>query len=181
MNINESTTGRSAAVKVDGRSFNVHYREVGSGDRGVFFVHRAGAGAGGWSNFSCNLEPFAERGWRVIAPDCLGFNKSDLIVADRSLASLNVDTVGGLMEVLGLQRVDLVGNFLGGASYIAFALQYTGALDRMVLMDPRAGAEPVPTAANGRHQSADAALPRAQPGGAEAHASGVRASPYTSV
>lgn len=136
VNISESTTGRSAAVKVDGRSFNVHYHEVGSGDRCVIFLHGAGAGAGGWSNFSRNLEPFAERGWRVIAPDCLGFNKSDPIVAERSRASLNADTVRGLMHTLGIERVHLVGNSLGGASSIAFALQYPDALDRMVLMGP---------------------------------------------
>jgi len=68
--------------------------------------------------------------------DCPGFNKSDPLIVEESRSLLNARALKGLMDVLGLQKVHVVGNSLGGASALDFALAYPGHLGKLVLMAP---------------------------------------------
>ena len=135
MTLTEESTSRYAQVRVGNETLRVHYHDAGSGPA-VVFLHGAGAGAGGWSNFSRNLPAFVDAGFRVIALDFPGFHKSDPIVATSSRTALNAEAVNGVLESLGIERAHLVGNSLGGASAMAFALNFPQRLDRMVLMGP---------------------------------------------
>lgn len=135
MPLTEQDTSRFAQVTLDGRALRVHFNLAGSGDT-VVFLHGAGAGAGGWSNFSRNLDAFVQAGYQVIALDFPGFNKSDPVFVESSRTALNADAVKGVLDHLGIAKAHLVGNSLGGASALAFALRYPQALDRLVLMGP---------------------------------------------
>lgn len=135
MPLTEQDTSRYAQVTLNGRPLRVHFNLAGSGET-VVFLHGAGAGAGGWSNFSRNLEVFVNAGYQVIALDFPGFNKSDPVFVDSSRTELNADAVKGVLDHLGIRKAHLVGNSLGGASSLAFALKYPETLDRLVLMGP---------------------------------------------
>jgi 2,6-dioxo-6-phenylhexa-3-enoate hydrolase len=104
-------------------------------------LHGGGPGAGGWSNYSRNIGPLVAAGYRVILLDCPGFNKSDPLVVDVPRGIVNAAAVKGLMDVLGIDRAHLVGNSMGGASALTFALEYPERLGKLVLMGP-AGAGP---------------------------------------
>ena len=131
----ESGTSRHVHIPLAGRRFRLHYHDTGSGEA-VVLLHGAGAGAGGWSNFSRNLPALADAGFRALAPDCPGFNGSDALLVEQSRALLNAQAVVGLMDELGLERVHIVGNSLGGASALEFALAFPQRLGRLVLMGP---------------------------------------------
>ena len=135
MTISENSTSRFAQVRVGTQDIRLHYHDAGSGPV-VVFLHGAGAGAGGWSNFSRNLGAFVDAGFRAIAIDFPGFHKSDPLIATSSRTELNADAVASLLDQLGIEGTQLVGNSLGGASAMAFALKYPTRLNKMVLMGP---------------------------------------------
>lgn len=120
-----------------GRDITMHYHAAGSGERGaVLFIHGSGPGASGWSNFKGNYPFLAEHGYRTIVPDTMGYGYSTK--PERGTFSLS-DVAGqyrGLLDVLGVDRVSVVGNSQGGAIAITMALEYPELVDKLVLMAP---------------------------------------------
>lgn len=132
----EADTSRYATVN----GMKLHYNEAGSGAEAVIMLHGGGPGAGGWSNFARNIEPFAAR-YRTILLDCPGFNKSDPLVSTDARDLVNANAVKGLMDSLGIKTAHLVGNSMGGASALRFALEYPDRLGRLVLMGAGGGGQ----------------------------------------
>ncbi len=123
---------------VDG-DITMHYHDVGTGDRRVvLFSHGSGPGASGWSNFKGNYPFLVEHGYRVIVPDTMGYGYS----TKPAEGTFTLDDVAGqykgLLDVLGVDRVALVGNSQGGAIAITMALRYPNTIEKLVLMAPGA-------------------------------------------
>jgi 4,5:9,10-diseco-3-hydroxy-5,9,17-trioxoandrosta-1(10),2-diene-4-oate hydrolase len=118
-----------------GDGLKIHYHEAGEGPA-VVFLHGSGPGASGWSNFRRNFPVLAERGYRVLVPDTLGYgysSKPDDV--DYALDFL-VSKVERFLEVAGVERCAVVGNSHGGAMSIALALRRPELVSRLVLMAP---------------------------------------------
>jgi 4,5:9,10-diseco-3-hydroxy-5,9,17-trioxoandrosta-1(10),2-diene-4-oate hydrolase len=115
---------------------HVHYEEAGS-DKGtpVVMLHGGGPGASGMSNFGRNLPAFAER-FRTLVVDQPGFGKSDKPPVTANYFRFAAQALAGLLDEVGIQRVHLVGNSLGGGTAARFALSYPDRADRLVLMGP---------------------------------------------
>lgn len=123
---------------VAGAAQRVHYHEAGPADASevVIFLHGAGAGASGYSNFKGNFPVFAAAGYRVIVADLLGFglsSKPDIPMYD---LDFYVAGVKGMFDALGLKRATLLGNSLGGAVALGYALAHPDDVDRLILMAP---------------------------------------------
>lgn len=113
----------------------IHYHEAGSGQP-VIFLHGAGGGASGYSNFKGNYPEFAAAGLRVIVPDLPGYglsSKPDLEYYDLDFF---IAGIKGLVDALGLSKLVLLGNSLGGAVALGYALAYPDEVDRLILMAP---------------------------------------------
>ena len=118
-----------------GQGQRIHYHEQGDGEV-VIFLHGAGGGASGYSNFKDNYPVFAKAGYRVIVPDLLGYglsSKPDIPMYDLDFF---IAGVKGLVDKLGLQRVTLLGNSLGGAVALGYALAHPEDVSRLILMAP---------------------------------------------
>jgi len=120
-----------------GNGITMHYHEAGGGDRGaVLFVHGSGPGASGWSNFKGNYPLLAERGYRTIVPDTMGYGYS----TKPEDGGFSLDDVAAqykaLLDSLGIDRVTVIGNSQGGAIAITMALNYPDLVDKLVLMAP---------------------------------------------
>lgn len=135
MQLTESSTSKYARIKEGKLDLQVHYNDAGEGEV-VFMLHGGGPGAGGWSNYSRNIGPFVDAGFRVILIDSPGFNKSDPLIVDVPRDYVNAAAVKGLMDVLGIEKAHLVGNSMGGASSMRFALEYPERIDKLILMGP---------------------------------------------
>jgi len=134
--LTESSTSKFVKINEQGLSdFNIHYNDAGAGEA-VIMLHGGGAGAGGWSNYYRNVEPLVEAGYRVILKDSPGFNKSDALVTDEQRGLVNARAVKGLMDALGIDRAHLVGNSMGGATALNFAIEYPNRIDKLILMGP---------------------------------------------
>lgn len=116
----------------------LHYNEAGTGDPPVILLHGSGAGASSWSNFVQNIGPLSEH-YRVLAVDQPGYGKSDVHVLTEPRNTTNARAVKDLLDVLGIEKASLVGNSMGGATALAFAVDYPERLHKMVLMGSGGG------------------------------------------
>ncbi len=119
-----------ASIRCGGLSTNVHDRGAG---RPVVLIHGSGPGVSAWANWRLILPELA-RDFRVIAPDMAGFGyteRPDGIVYDKALW---LRQTLGLLDALGLDQVDLVGNSFGGALALALAIEHPERVRRLVLM-----------------------------------------------
>jgi len=104
------------------------YRMCGSGPA-LLLLHGIGDSSLGWEPL---MAPLAER-FTVIAPDLLGHGESDKPRADYSVAAY-ANGMRDLLDVLGVERVTVVGHSLGGGVAAQFAYQYPERCDRLVLV-----------------------------------------------
>jgi 4,5:9,10-diseco-3-hydroxy-5,9,17-trioxoandrosta-1(10),2-diene-4-oate hydrolase len=113
----------------------IHYLEYGSGPV-VVFLHGSGSGACGHSNFKGNYPVLAQAGYRVILPDLLGYGYSDKPDNIEYPLSLFVECVKQLLDAIGVAKYTLIGNSLGGAIALGFALDHPQNVEKLVLMAP---------------------------------------------
>jgi 2-hydroxy-6-oxonona-2,4-dienedioate hydrolase len=147
--INEADSSRFAHIREGELDLQVHYNDLGEGAETVVMLHGSGPGASGWANFNRNIEPLLAAGYRVVLLDCPGWSKSDPVVCRGSRSDLNATALKGLLDVLGLERVHILGNSMGGHSAVAFALRYPQRVGKLVLMGGGTGGAspfvPMPT------------------------------------
>ena len=113
---------------------HLHYEEAGQGSA-VVLLHGGGPGASGLSNFGRNLPVFAEQ-FRTLVVDQPGYGKSDKPQVRGNYFAFAADALAALLDELGIGRVHLVGNSLGGGTAVRFALSNPGRAGRLVLMGP---------------------------------------------
>jgi 4,5:9,10-diseco-3-hydroxy-5,9,17-trioxoandrosta-1(10),2-diene-4-oate hydrolase len=117
-----------------GDGLRIHYHEQGQG-KPVLFLHGSGPGASGWSNFRRNFPYFAERGFRAIVPDTLGYGYSSKADRDHDLDYV-VGGVRKFLDAIGVAECAVVGNSHGGAMSIKLALDCPERVTQLVLMAP---------------------------------------------
>ncbi len=113
----------------------IHYLDQGSGEP-VVFLHGSGSGASGHSNFKFNYPFLAENGFRSIVPDLIGYGYSDKPDDVEYHIDFFVECVKQTLDVIGVGSVHLIGNSLGGAIAIRFALAYPDQVKSLNLMAP---------------------------------------------
>jgi len=116
-----------------GDGLEMHYAEQGEGPV-VVLVHGSGPGAGGHANFGANMPVIAAAGYRVLVPDMIGFGWSSKPEDADYPLDLFVETLKDFLDALGIEQAVLVGNSLGGAISIGFALDYPQRVSKLVLM-----------------------------------------------
>ncbi len=101
----------------------------------LVMLHGGGPGASSWSNFGHALPGFAEH-FRTILVDQPGFGSSDKPPVVGSYYRFAADHVVALLDELGIGKVHLLGNSLGGGTAMRLALTYPDRVGRLVLMGP---------------------------------------------
>jgi 2-hydroxy-6-oxonona-2,4-dienedioate hydrolase len=149
MLINEAETSRFVTVKEADADLTIHYNDCGDGTDVVVMLHGSGPGATGWANFNRNIEPLVQAGHRVLLIDCPGWGKSGSVVNSGSRSDLNARIVKGVIDQLGIEKISILGNSMGGHTAVAFALTYPGNVAKLVLMGGGTGGmslyAPMPT------------------------------------
>jgi pimeloyl-ACP methyl ester carboxylesterase len=107
----------------------IRYWSAGRQGPPVLLVHALGASVEYWGRV---IAPLA-RTHRVYAIDLPGFGLSDKPDAEYGEAYLAA-AIRGFLDAVGLPRVTLVGNSMGGAVSLRFAREAPDQLDRLVLV-----------------------------------------------
>ena len=117
-------------IEIDGIPFN--YVDIGSGDGDpVVLVHGLG---GQWQNWLENIPRLAESR-RVVAMDLPGFGLTPESEDDEEITITRYGHwVNELADRLGLEKVDLVGNSMGGYIAAEVAIQFPERVSRLVLV-----------------------------------------------
>ncbi|WP_280491494.1 alpha/beta fold hydrolase [Nocardia asiatica] len=107
----------------------LRYREIGDGPP-LLLLHGSGPGVTGWRNFGANVPAFAQQ-YRTLVLEFPGFGVSDDFGAPHPMMSAQ-QAVGAFLDGLGLDRVRVVGNSMGGFVATDFALAHPDRVDRLV-------------------------------------------------
>lgn len=127
-NVFHADHSRFAAV--DG--VRVHFQEAGREDAPVMIlIHGFASSNLVWSKVLLEL---AEAGFRVIAPDLLGYGYSAKPRHLEYTIGRQAKMVIGLMEELGIEHANIVGSSYGGAVAATIALDSPSLVERLVLV-----------------------------------------------
>jgi len=107
---------------------NTRYWVLGQGSP-LLLIHGLGASCEYWRY---NVRALSQ-GCRVYAFDLPGFGRSDQRIEDLSLHFAG-EFVAAFLDAQGVDRASLVGNSLGGAVSLQFAVQYPHRLEKLVLV-----------------------------------------------
>ena len=109
---------------------NVHDQGKGAP---VLLIHGSGPGVSAWANWRLVLPALAEQR-RVIAPDMVGFGYTDRPQGIEYGMPVWVQQAVDLIDALGVERADLVGNSFGAGLALALAIRAPQRVRRLVLM-----------------------------------------------
>ena len=133
-------TQEAARRRVDVDGVGLAYYEAGTGSElggglPLVMLHGGGPGASSWSNFGPTLPGFAAH-FRTLLVDQPGFGGSDKPAVEGNYYRFSATYVLGLLDRLGIEKVHLLGNSLGGGTAVRLALMAPERVGRLVLMGP---------------------------------------------
>jgi 4,5:9,10-diseco-3-hydroxy-5,9,17-trioxoandrosta-1(10),2-diene-4-oate hydrolase len=102
----------------------------------VLFLQGSGSGASGWSNFQYNAPAFVAAGYRALLVDLPGYGYSSKPTDVIYSTDYFVGYLNELLEALKIDKLAIVGNSLGGALALGFALKYPQKAEKLLLMAP---------------------------------------------
>ena len=118
-------------VEVDGRQ--IHYQEFGDEtDAALILIHGYSASTYVWKHSAPKL---AEKGFRVISIDLLGFGYSEKPSGFDYTIAGQARMVERFMNHLGIGRATFIGSSYGGAVAATIALDYTERVEKLILVD----------------------------------------------
>lgn len=117
--LNRSLSGLEEKT-VEAAGHRIHYLEGGPGGTPVVLLHGIFAEKDHWVDFARPLTG----SHRIIAPDLPGFGESSRIDGQAYDYAAQTERLGALLDALGLKRVHLAGNSMGGTIAALFALRH---------------------------------------------------------
>lgn len=125
------TTSRFARVG----GLKLHYHDVNPTASGLPLIglHGTGPGASAWSNFSHNVDAFAER-YHTILLDLPQYGKSDKPVITEGRQTYTARVLKEFLDELGIATANFVGNSMGGQIALKLAIDNPGYVNRLVLI-----------------------------------------------
>jgi len=123
-------------VQIERQDLRMAYRDVRptvpANGRTVLLLHGKNFSGFYWERV---IGLLASRGFRVVAPDQIGFGASSRPDIHYSFHQMAANT-RDLLDRLGIARVVVVGHSMGGMLATRFTLLYPGMVDKLVLEDP---------------------------------------------
>lgn len=119
---------------VNAGGINTRYLDEGQG-LPLILIHGGGAGADSWGNWKGCI-PLLSTNSRVLALDMVGFGKTDkpdpgTFVYDENA---RIKHIVDFIEAMGLERVNLVGNSMGGGASLGVCKTRPELVNKLVLM-----------------------------------------------
>jgi esterase len=142
---------RSGFRKVNG--VRLHFLEWGDGRaRQLVLLHPAPLNAHVWEDFGRAMAPH----FHVVAPDARGFGDSDWGTYDPGVFMQDLHE---LVQALGLRRLVLCGNSMGGSIAIGYASTHPEMVERLIVVDTGPGPKPTDVRSPSSPASSSAAPP----------------------
>lgn len=120
----------SRFIRIKGHRF--HYTEYPGSGPDMVMLHGFASSSYTWDKIAPVI---SSSGYHVYCPDMKGFGFSDKPVYGDYDPLLLMEEINQWMEAIGLSRVIFVGNSLGGAIALLFAVHYPEKVEKLVLVD----------------------------------------------
>jgi pimeloyl-ACP methyl ester carboxylesterase len=124
------------SLQIERQDLRMAYRDVkptsAPNGKTVLLLHGKNFSGFYWERV---IRLLASRGFRVVAPDQIGFGLSSRPNIHYSLHQMAANTKA-LLDHLGIERVTVVGHSMGGMLATRFTLLYPGTVEKLVLEDP---------------------------------------------
>lgn len=127
-----STVNLEEGLFINVQGTRTHYHDVGEGAP-VLLLHGSGPGVSAWANWQHAIPSLAENS-RVLALDIVGFGHTERPDDVRYSLRTWTDHVWNFLDALGIDKVSIIGNSLGGRIACQMAEDNDTRLDRIVLM-----------------------------------------------
>jgi len=124
----EAITRESTLRELQSERGVLRYHDVGSGTP-LLLLHGSGPGVTGWRNFHGNLAALS-RDRRCLVLELPGYGVSDPVDEHPMVAAPKA--VAALIDGLGLERVDVIGNSMGGIVGAGYAMANPARVRRLV-------------------------------------------------
>jgi pimeloyl-ACP methyl ester carboxylesterase len=129
----------SQFASVDGEK--IHYQEAGKVNATpLILIHGFASSTLVWSKVFLNL---ADAGYRVIAPDMLGYGYTSKPRNAQYTIEGQAHMITGLMDRLGIDKATIVGSSYGGAVAATIALDYPERVEKLTLIGTVNNNEPL--------------------------------------
>jgi 2-hydroxymuconate-semialdehyde hydrolase len=117
--------------------YETYLNRLGEGQaKAILFLHGSGPGTTAWATWQYALAALAEE-FDCLAPDLIGFGQSehpeDLPQGAAAWFEVWMNQLSELLDNLGLSKVHLVGNSVGGALSLHFLHRHPERVERVVL------------------------------------------------
>ena len=123
-------------VRIEGQDLRMAYRDAkptaAPNRKTVVLLHGKNFSGYYWERV---IRVLASHGFRVVAPDQIGFGASSRPDIHYSFHRMAASTKA-LLDHLGIERVLVVGHSMGGMLAARFTLMYPGSVEKLVLEDP---------------------------------------------
>ena len=135
----EAVYARSPSVFLDAAGVRLHVRDTGPRTApAVILLHGFGASLQTWEDWARDLD----RDHRVVRYDLPGFGLTGADSSGDYTDARGIAVLLALMDRLGLARVSVVGNSMGGRLAWTFAALHPERVDKLVLVSPDGFASP---------------------------------------
>ncbi|WP_316755261.1 alpha/beta hydrolase [Pedobacter aquatilis] len=123
-------------ITVEGQDVRMAYMDVAPSitpnGRTVMLFHGKNFGGYYWGHV---IKALTSAGFRVIAPDQIGFGRSSKPIINYSFKQL-AEWNKKLLDTLGIQKTSILGHSMGGMLATRFALMYPERMDKLLLENP---------------------------------------------
>jgi len=123
-------------LQVERQDLRIAYRDVppsgAANGKSVLLLHGKNFSGFYWEP---TIEFLAQQGYRVIAPDQLGFGASSRPDIHYSFHQMAENTKA-LLDYLGVTKVDLIAHSMGGMLGVRFTLMFPNEVEKLVLENP---------------------------------------------
>ena len=121
-------------------AIRTNYHDVGPGDGAsigdaapVLLLHGSGPGVSAYANWRPVLAQLQDR-FRLIAPDFAGFGYTGSPAGQAFTQEVWLQQMVDFLDVIGVEKVSVVGNSFGGSMALALAIHYPERVERLILM-----------------------------------------------
>jgi 2-hydroxymuconate-semialdehyde hydrolase len=122
---------------------DTYFHDAGDGPP-LLLLHGSGPGVSAWSNWRPVYAALSEH-FRVIAPDQVGFNRTQPEGSIEYGRKLWTEHALALVDELGIDRFGVIGNSMGGAIALSLAVARPEAVDRIVAMGTMGIGQEIPS------------------------------------
>nr|BAH57735.1 meta-cleavage compound hydrolase [Lysobacter sp. OC7] len=119
---------------IDAAGVETHYLTCGDPSKPpIILIHGGGAGATAMGNWQGTFPLFTEA-YYVIAPEMLGFGQTGKPDDSDYSQDARVEHMKAFLDAMGLSKVPLVGNSMGGATSLGICMKWPELVSDLVLM-----------------------------------------------